>query len=110
MPLRENGRMTSVTIPHRVPPSPRAASQTSRGACAITSRLIDVMMGMIVTAADQTAGEDRLDVLARARRAKDRNEAGVGHEPPGRRRLEIRDEQQSPEAVHDARERWRACR
>ena len=49
IPLRENGRMTSVTIPHRVPPSASAASQTSRGACAITSRLIDVMMGMMVT-------------------------------------------------------------
>ena len=41
--------MTSVTIPHRVAPSPSAASQTSRGVCAITSRLTDVMMGMIVT-------------------------------------------------------------
>ena len=41
--------MTSVTIPHRVPPSPSDASHTSRGACAMTSRLIEVMMGMIVT-------------------------------------------------------------
>ena len=48
--MRENGKMTLVTIPHRVPPSPRAASQTSRGAWAMTSRLIEVMIGMMVTA------------------------------------------------------------
>ena len=42
--------MTSVTIPQRVPPSPSEASHTSRGAWAITSRLMEVMMGMMVTA------------------------------------------------------------
>ena len=42
--------MTSVTIPHRVPPKPNEASHTSRGAWASTSRVTDVMMGMMVTA------------------------------------------------------------
>ena len=42
--------MTSVIIPQRVPPSPIAASQTSRGAWDITSRLTEVMIGMRVTA------------------------------------------------------------
>jgi hypothetical protein len=50
MPSRENGKITSVTIPQRVPPSPRAASQASRGVWAITSRLTDVMMGTSVAA------------------------------------------------------------
>src|SRR3974390_325726 len=49
MPLREKGRMTSVTIPQRVPPRPSAASQTSRGVSALPSRLTEVMIGMIVT-------------------------------------------------------------
>ena len=48
MPFRENGSSTSVTIPHRVPPRPRAASVTSRGARAMTSRVIEVTMGMMV--------------------------------------------------------------
>ena len=50
MPLREKGRMTSVIVPHRVPPSPSAASQASRGACAMTSRLTEATTGMIMMA------------------------------------------------------------
>ena len=50
MPSRENGKMTSVTIPQRVPPRPRAASQASRGVWAMTSLLTEVMMGTSVAA------------------------------------------------------------
>ena len=46
--MRAKGRMTSVTIPHFVPPSAIAASHASRGAWDITSRLTDVTMGMIM--------------------------------------------------------------
>ena len=78
MPLREKGRMTSVTIPQRVPPSPSAASQTSRGAWAITSRLIDVMMGMMVTAQINPQAKIDFTYSPGARRTEDRNEARHG--------------------------------
>ena len=45
MPFRENGRITLVIIPHRVPPRPSAASHWSRGTCDITSREIDATIG-----------------------------------------------------------------
>ena len=68
----------------------------------MTSRLIDVMMGMIVTVQINPQAKIDFTYCVRARRPKDRHEAGVVHEPPGRGRLEVRDEQQPPEAVHDA--------
>ena len=40
--------MTSVIMPHRVPPKPKAASQASRGVWAMTSRLTEAMTGMIM--------------------------------------------------------------
>ena len=49
-PLREKGMITSVMVPHRVPPNPRAASQASRGACDMTSRLTEDTTGMIMMA------------------------------------------------------------
>ena len=59
MPLLENGRMTSVIMPHRVPPSAKAASHVSRGVCAITSRVSEVITG--VTMIDTTTPQMKME-------------------------------------------------